>query len=137
MDMCLHRGGLRYRLSHHELQRVVPAQETRLDVTLDLHLALVDGQPTIVHEPSRLVQLAAQQDAGHPERQDQQRQDGPAQQLTRLQHLAAPLFYAVIGANGDMLAAVAADHIEIASPESDVGQDHRLSVNFILNRLAP
>lgn len=107
MDMCLHRGGLRYRIPHHELQRVVPAQASSYAIDHEIGLALIEGQPAIVYEP-RLLSGAAERP------------------------LTPPLFYAVIGYNGDTLAAVAADRVEIATFES--GNDHCLPVNLILNR---
>ncbi len=119
MDMCLHRGGLRYRIQHHEMQRVVPVEAPSSVIGNEIALALIEGQPAIVYEP-RLLNGAA----------ERREQNGPAAHPQR--PLAPPLFYAVIGYNGDTLAAVAADRVEIASFES--GNDHPLPVNLILNR---
>ena len=127
MDMCLHRGGLRYRIQHHELQRVVPVAAASSVIGKEIALALIEGQPAIVYEP-RLLSGAAEQREQNADQKAEQ--NGPAAQLQR--PLAPPLFYAVIGYNGDTLAAVAADRVEIATFES--GNDHHLPVNLILNR---
>jgi len=127
MDMCLHRGGLRYRIQHHEMQRVVPVAAASSVIGNEIALALIEGQPAIVYEP-RLLSGAAEQREQNADQNAEQ--NGPVAQLQR--PLAPPLFYAVIGYNGDTLAAVAADRVEIATFES--GNDHHLPVNLILNR---
>ena len=131
MDMCLHRGGLRYRIQHHEMQRVVPVEAPSSVIGNEIALALIEGQPAIVYEPRLLNGAAEQREQNADQNADQKaEQNGPAAQLQR--PLAPPLFYAVIGYNGDTLAAVAADRVEIATFES--GNDHHLPVNLILNR---
>jgi NAD(P)-dependent dehydrogenase (short-subunit alcohol dehydrogenase family) len=131
MDMCLHRGGLRYRIQHHEMQRVVPVTAASSVIGNEIALALIEGQPAIIYEPRLLSGAAEQREQNAEQNADQNAdQNGPVAQLQR--PLAPPLFYAVIGYNGDTLAAVAADRVEIATFES--GNDHHLPVNLILNR---
>ena len=139
MDMCLHRGGLRYRIQHHEMQRVVPVAAASSVIGNEIALALIEGQPAIIYEPRLLSGAAEQREQNAEQNADQNadrntdqkaEQNGPVAQLQR--PLAPPLFYAVIGYNGDTLAAVAADRVEIATFES--GNDHHLPVNLILNR---
>lgn len=129
MEMCLHRGGLRYRIPHHELQRVVPVLAPNSLIGTEVSLALIEGQPAIVYEPRMLSGAAEQRDQEHAEQNPGQ---GSFSAAAPQRPLAPPLFYAVIGYNGDTLAAVAADRVEIATFES--GNDHRLPVNLILNR---
>ena len=123
MDMCLHRGGLSYRIPHHALQRVVPVEAPTSAIGNEICLALIEGQPAIVYEPRMLSEVAEQRE----ESAEQSGLSAPPQRP-----LAPPVFYAVIGYNGDTLAAVAADRVEIATFES--GNDHHLPVNLILNQ---